>query len=606
MAYSDEQKFYDNGDVCPLISSKLDDKLGDGSSCFVAAAATSGDGTVDSGEACDDGNSDNGDGCSRLGEVECGWSCSETLGDNELGLGASKCVQSCGNGVIDFELGEECDTGGDGSTCCTAPSSATPGCRLAASASCCGGECCSSGGEQLPTSSLCANGTSHCAGGACVVTGACDIYINLQIDAAACPVRKSEPCRPICAFINSDGAMAGCSLVTDSAFASFDNGVACQTANGRPGGCWDGACLVPGTPKGSKATCGNGVLEPFEECDDNSTCCVGCRLAQGAYCSGECCDDECRPHPTTVACAGGGIDASGFCQSGECVLESLACHKRGVEIDVRVCPVRPSQPCLLRCYDPQQSDPATQCPPHAANFMEDGAACLPTSDPELRGACRAGECVPLSACVVLDSVTPLTPPHPPHAPPPPSPPPPSPPPPLTPRPLDGYSPRPPPPPPPPPPAPAPPPPPSPSPPLRPPWAPNGAPPAPLAPSERWGLTTITVAEEFASSASFQAFAAAASGGHKAVIAAATGVDMRFLAVSTEAINVTAGGANCSGAGQRVTVTFRLPRGSDVQPSAVLEAMRELDSTVNASGEVAARCGVATLVAVEREVRPADA
>eukprot|EP00964_Phaeocystis_antarctica_P125185 scaffold88814_cov39-Phaeocystis_antarctica.AAC.1 len=82
--------------------------------------------------------------------------------------------------------------------------------------------------------------------------------------------------------------------------------------------------------------------------------------------------------------------------------------------------------------------------------------------------------------------------------------------------------------------------------------------------------------------------------------------MRFLAVSTEAINVTAGGANCSGAGQRVTVTFRLPRGSDVQPSAVLEAMRELDSTVNASGEVAARCGVATLVAVEREVRPADA
>ena len=50
----------DVGDICPYIDSVRQQKP----SCFVAAAPTCGDGVVEAGEACDDGNGSSGDGCS--------------------------------------------------------------------------------------------------------------------------------------------------------------------------------------------------------------------------------------------------------------------------------------------------------------------------------------------------------------------------------------------------------------------------------------------------------------------------------------------------------------------------------------------------------------
>ncbi|MBO5985740.1 MAG: DUF4215 domain-containing protein, partial [Lachnospiraceae bacterium] len=57
-----------------------------------------------------DGDNDNGDGCSSTCKIETGWHC-ETIS------GTSVCAKgSCGNGIIDG--GEECDDGnryaGDG------------------------------------------------------------------------------------------------------------------------------------------------------------------------------------------------------------------------------------------------------------------------------------------------------------------------------------------------------------------------------------------------------------------------------------------------------------------------------------------------------------
>ncbi|MCF7812026.1 DUF4215 domain-containing protein [Candidatus Gracilibacteria bacterium] len=71
-----------------------------GSSC--AEDAVCGNGTVDSGEECDDGNVVSGDGCSSVCQVECG------SGYKKVG---TSCVWHCGDGVVDPGYGEECDDG---------------------------------------------------------------------------------------------------------------------------------------------------------------------------------------------------------------------------------------------------------------------------------------------------------------------------------------------------------------------------------------------------------------------------------------------------------------------------------------------------------------
>ncbi len=63
---------------------------------------------VSQSEACDDGNTQHGDGCSGTCSVECGFVCS--------GEGAESCIAVCGDGMV--AGGEECDDGnsdaGDG------------------------------------------------------------------------------------------------------------------------------------------------------------------------------------------------------------------------------------------------------------------------------------------------------------------------------------------------------------------------------------------------------------------------------------------------------------------------------------------------------------
>ena len=67
---------------------------------ILTCSTVQGDGIVAGNEACDDGNADDGDGCSLLGAIEAGWAC-----DNMSGT--SVCDGIRGDGVV---LGtEECD-----------------------------------------------------------------------------------------------------------------------------------------------------------------------------------------------------------------------------------------------------------------------------------------------------------------------------------------------------------------------------------------------------------------------------------------------------------------------------------------------------------------
>jgi len=64
-------------------------------------------------------------------------------------------------------------------------------------------------------------------------------------------------------------------------------------------------CYTPFT-----SSCGNGQLEPGEDCDDTTPCCNNCKLAANAMCSYRtapyCCDVNCNYKPSYTACVAQG------------------------------------------------------------------------------------------------------------------------------------------------------------------------------------------------------------------------------------------------------------------------------------------------------------
>ena len=106
-----------------------------GAYCGCGGGGTSnpcGNGILDNGESCDDGNSNSGDGCSSKCTIETGWTCDTPTG------GKSTCTPICGDGIV---VGSEvCDDGntatGDGCSasclveagwqCTGEPSACTP------------------------------------------------------------------------------------------------------------------------------------------------------------------------------------------------------------------------------------------------------------------------------------------------------------------------------------------------------------------------------------------------------------------------------------------------------------------------------------------------
>ena len=136
MSYTGERALFDAGDICAHLTSVEVGSGGGTEGCLeqmdgAVTAGMCGNGARESPEECDDGGTAAGDGCGATCEVECGYTCTRPLD------GPSVCAPSCGNGVVDQLLGEECDSS---EACCV-------GCKLIAGAVCCGGECCESSGS---------------------------------------------------------------------------------------------------------------------------------------------------------------------------------------------------------------------------------------------------------------------------------------------------------------------------------------------------------------------------------------------------------------------------------------------------------------------------
>lgn len=405
MSYTDDPQFYDNQQVCAFVNLTLLQRIGtfgkDGNMCLYHQSPECGNGIRETGEGCDDGNADDGDGCESCQAV-CGFECSEPAFGTHLDISEqhkTTCTNSCGNGVVDYAELEECD---DTSACCSA-------CRLVDGAECspADSECCTSECKVQPPTTKCGSG------GLCGVDGTC-IEDSSTHTAAVCQhqgtpgtfVLDTLECKVVdqCTLRCSSGP---CSDAWDP---SALDGFPCTAPGDVPGTCASKVCVAN--------SCGDGVVQFGEECDDTSPCCSGCRLIEGALCSPhdtECCSEFCLPMPTTTACQSG----AGYCSAGVCQTSLPECSvPSDTEVDTSTCPIASSNPCRTRC-----KVTVGGCQ-NLAGYVENGAFC--TTDDIDRGFCDDGVCVETQACLVAGVTIspPPTPPPPPLPPPfPPSPPP---------------------------------------------------------------------------------------------------------------------------------------------------------------------------------------
>ncbi|MBI5486242.1 MAG: DUF4215 domain-containing protein [Deltaproteobacteria bacterium] len=349
-----------------VLQEMLGEECDDGAANADTAACTTacrialcGDGLVLAGtEACDDGNTFPGDGCSDLCVVErCGDGLPGPDEDCDDGNAAledgctPECVREfCGDGTLQVGLGEQCDdhnfAAGDG---------CSRDCQLENLAAC--------GDGRLDTGEQCDDGNTA-AGDGCsafcqlenpglcgnrrVDPGeACDD--GNEVDGDGCSARCSvEACGDgiqqageFCDDGNTtagDGCSADCTAETAACGnGAHEYGEECDDGNATSGDGCSADCVVENPTSVSLAGCGDGVLDLGESCDDggrsdgdgcDETChvesavCGNGRLERGELCddgnnaAGDACPADCREPVTPVVCGNGVVESGEACDDG--------------------------------------------------------------------------------------------------------------------------------------------------------------------------------------------------------------------------------------------------------------------------------------------------
>lgn len=180
----------------------------------------------DLGESCDDGNTVDGDGCAASCEVEAGFEC--------LGQG-TPCYTVCGDGIV--SAAEECDEGSDnGRDTCNADCTSAGPC----------------GDGTLAAGEECDDGNAA-SGDGCA--DSCRVEVGFVCEGSGVPCRVTA-----C----GDGIIAGSELC--------DEGVNNGPGYGR---CNSDCTLGP--------FCGDGIVQASEECDDGGS--LGASSSCGPDCS---------------------------------------------------------------------------------------------------------------------------------------------------------------------------------------------------------------------------------------------------------------------------------------------------------------------------------
>lgn len=214
-------------------------------------------------EACDDGNTEGGDGCASNCQLEAGFVCP---------VPGEPCVSTavCGDGFV--ALGEECDDGNtDDADGCAA-------CVLAPGFECLvpGAKCRPVCGDGLQT------GSERCDDGNLTAGDGCSANCTLE-PGFACGV-PGEACRQT---VCQDGVLEGTEQCDDGNGVPFDGCTAACVNEPR--------CNDDGSGYTCAAVCGDGMKFPEEECDDGNTqpddgCSPDCTFEPGYQCSEQAAD----------------------------------------------------------------------------------------------------------------------------------------------------------------------------------------------------------------------------------------------------------------------------------------------------------------------------
>ncbi|OGJ82556.1 hypothetical protein A3J91_02395 [Candidatus Peribacteria bacterium RIFOXYC2_FULL_58_10] len=306
-----------------------------GSEC--TSGQVCGNGAIEGSEACDDGDTDAGDGCSATCTVESGYAC---IGE------PSVCTLMCGDGDVD--AGETCDDGnvsaGDG---CSAACAVETGYSCAGEPSVCTVTC----GDGVITGSEACDDDNVTAGDGCSATCTLESGFTCTGTPSSCVTRcgdsivaGTEECDPpgtatcteLCLYRTAGGGGGTAGATGDTAAPKQDAG---------------SAAAGPGAAAKPVILCGNGILDPLEECDEGNLnellpCSSKCKKlfcgdGEISYKIGEECEPEsymeygrtmyrplpsCSEDPQATYCAPPGSTYK------ECVLTPLpACKVEGEE-----------------------------------------------------------------------------------------------------------------------------------------------------------------------------------------------------------------------------------------------------------------------------------
>ena len=269
---------------------------------------------ADGGEDCDDGNTNNGDGCDSLCRIELGWECLPYVTTEPCGI--DQCSETCGDGYV---VGKE--------SCDDSNLRSGDGCSEVCAFECCFERLLRPGGSTFTTRM-----TTRCGDGCWAGSEECDDGNSDDGDgcSSACKVERGWIC------LNSNCGKDHCApKCSDGRLGANES---CDDGNDRNhDGCSQDCHVEPGFHAMGiivASACGDGVWTGSEMCDDgndrdNDGCSGSCVIEPGFICfntglGSDRCDSICgdgRRVGNETCDDGNEVDGDGC--DGHCQIESL-------------------------------------------------------------------------------------------------------------------------------------------------------------------------------------------------------------------------------------------------------------------------------------------